>query len=77
MSQFYRNTKAVIFAFDITNIESLQKLEFWNSDITKQLGSDFIKVVIATRCDLKNKKFEESGKPIKIIPQDKIDKFLK
>ncbi|EAR84116.1 small guanosine triphosphatase family Ras-related in brain (Rab) family protein (macronuclear) [Tetrahymena thermophila SB210] len=77
ISQFYRNTSAAILAFDINNIESLRKLDFYFNDLNNQLGQDVIKVIISTRCDLKGMKYDEKNNPIKAVSDEEINQYVK
>ena len=50
---FYKNSKIVIFVYDITNLESFQDLKNWVKEIDTQLGIDnVIKGVIGNKIDL-------------------------
>ena len=50
---FYKNSKIVIFVYDITNLESFQDLKNWVKEIDTQLGIDnVIKGVVGNKIDL-------------------------
>ena len=49
---FYKNSKIVIFVYDITKKESFEALSDWKKDVEDQLGEDYIKGVVGNKSDL-------------------------
>ena len=49
---FYKNSKIVIFVYDITSKQSFDDLSYWTKDIEEYLGNDIIKGVVANKMDL-------------------------
>ena len=48
----YKDSKIVIFVYDIANKESFKELNTWKKDIEDRIGPDFIKGIIANKSDL-------------------------
>ena len=61
---FYRNSKIVLFVYDITDKESFEGLRTYVSDIEEILGDNIIKGLIANKSDLylEEKVTEEEGR---------------
>ena len=49
---FYKNSKIVIFVYDITRKESFEELNFWTNEIKKELGEDVILGMVGNKIDL-------------------------
>ena len=49
---FMKNSKVVIFVFDITNKASFDGLNYWIKTIEEELGTDIIKGICANKQDL-------------------------
>ena len=51
---FFKNSKIVIYVYDITNLESFNGLESWNKDVKEMLGDDdkIIKAILGNKQDL-------------------------
>ena len=60
---FYKNTKIVIFVYDITVKNTFEGLNYWIEDFRNQVGDDIIKGIIANKSDLflKEEVKEEEG----------------
>ena len=45
---FFKNSKIVIYVYDITNLESFNGLESWNKDVKEMVGDDdtIIKAIV-------------------------------
>jgi small GTP-binding protein len=50
----YKNTKCVIYCFDITNISSFNNLNYWINNSSSYLDEDCIKCIVGTKKDLEN-----------------------
>ena len=59
---FYKNAKAIILVYDITNKESFEEMKkYWYNEIKKFCNSDVILAIAANKNDLyKDKKIEDS-----------------
>jgi len=49
---FYNNSKIVIFVYDITSEESFKSLPEWMEGVDEQIGSNYIKGLVANKSDL-------------------------
>ena len=50
---FYKNSKIVIFIYDITNKESFKNLEYWIDSVNNELSNEkYIKAIIGNKSDL-------------------------
>jgi len=49
---FYKNSKIVIFVYDITRKESFEELNFWTNEIKKELGENLILGIVGNKIDL-------------------------
>ena len=50
---FFKNSKIVIYVYDITNIESFKGLEAWDKDVKEMIGDDnIIKAIVGNKQDL-------------------------
>ena len=50
---FYKNSRIVIFVYDITNLKSFEDLESWISEVDTQIGlKNCIKGIVANKIDL-------------------------
>ena len=51
---FFKNSKIVIYVYDITNLESFNGLESWNKDVKEMVGDDdtIIKAIVGNKQDL-------------------------
>ena len=50
---FYKNSKIVIFIYDITNKDSFKNLEYWIDSVNNELGSEkYIKAIVGNKSDL-------------------------
>lgn len=56
IQSIYRNTKCVIFCFDITNISTFNNLNFWIEKSKDFLDDDCVKCIVGTKKDLKNER---------------------
>ena len=61
--QFFRDSKIVIFVYDITIENSFNDLKLWEKDIKENLGENIIKGVVGNKKDLfmKEEVSEEKG----------------
>ena len=57
---FFNNSKIVIFVYDISNKESFDALPGWLKDVEDQIGTNFVKGIVANKVDLY---FYEQVKP--------------
>ena len=57
---FFKNSKIVIFVYDISNKESFDALPGWLKDVEDQIGTNFVKGIVANKVDLY---FYEQVKP--------------
>ena len=88
---FYKDSKIVIFVYDITSKESFDELNFWIKSVEEKIGPDFIRGIIANKMDLyENEKVSSDegeefakSKNAKFIKfsakndgQEKLDEFL-
>ncbi|CAD8204967.1 unnamed protein product [Paramecium pentaurelia] len=51
---YYRGAHAIFFIYDITNMDSFNRIQQWINEIEQNLPSDIIKVLIGNKCDLNN-----------------------
>ena len=49
---FYKDSKIVIFVYDITSKESFDELNYWIKSVEEKIGPDFIRGIIANKMDL-------------------------
>ena len=49
---FFRDSKILIFVYDITSIESFKGIESWYEEIIESIGDDIIKGVVGNKIDL-------------------------
>ena len=49
---FFKNSKIVIFVYDISNKESFDALPGWLKDVEDQIGTNFVKGIVANKMDL-------------------------
>ena len=49
---FYKNSKIVIFVYDITDENSFNDLNVWVKDVKSQIGDNFVKGVVGNKNDL-------------------------
>ena len=52
VSNFYKNTKAAILVFDITDAKSLEDLKYWSKEIKTHLGEEIPKTLVGNKIDL-------------------------
>ena len=53
---YYRGAMGIIFAFDVTNMESFEHMGKWMDDVLNLAASDVDKVLVGCKCDLKNER---------------------
>ena len=76
---FFRDSKILIFVYDITSIESFKGIESWYEEIIESIGDDIIKGVVGNKIDLfENEAFneEEAEKYAKSINVVRFCKML-
>ena len=72
---FYKNSKLVIFVYDITNKSSFKSLEYWINSVKDELGNDmYIKAIVGNKSDLFLKE-EVKEEEAKIYAKEKGAKF--
>ena len=49
---FFKNSKIVVFVYDITSKSSFEELVSWEKDVKEMLGDDIIKGVVGNKQDL-------------------------
>ena len=49
---FYKDSKIVVFVYDITNKSSFLELDYWIDSIIKELGQNLFFILIANKSDL-------------------------
>ena len=49
---FFKDSKIVIFVYDITRKETFEALPGWKKDVQEQLGNDYIKGIVGNKSDL-------------------------
>ena len=59
---FFKNSKIVIFVYDITNKASFDGLISWYNDVKELLGDDIIKAVVGNKQDLYDEQEEVTEK---------------
>ena len=61
---FYKDSKIVVFVYDITNKSSFLELDYWIDSIIKELGQNLFFILIANKSDLfiNEQVREEDGK---------------
>ena len=74
---FYKDSKVVIFVYDITNKKSFNELNYWINEIKESLGNEPVLGMVGNKYDLKDlkevddntaKKFaEEKGIKFKLV----------
>ncbi len=54
IAHYYRNVHAVLFVYDVTNLQSFQNLSFWIEEYNKNCGSDSLvpRILVGNKCDL-------------------------
>ena len=58
---FYKNSKVVIFVYDITNRKSFNELEYWINEVKEALGNEPILGIVGNKSDLEElKEIEET-----------------
>lgn len=76
-TSFYRETKGVIFVYDVSSLESFNCINSWVRDVDRCSftgGKNIIKVLVGNKCDLQERKVsEDMGRKL----ADEIDaKFI-
>ena len=72
---FYKNSKIVIFVYDITNKLSFQDLDFWINSVNNELGTEkYIKAIVGNKSDLYLKE-EVTDEEAKQFAESKNAKF--
>ena len=57
---FYKNSKIVIFVYDITDEQSFNDIALWVNEVKSQIGDNFVKGIIGNKNDLyENEKVNE------------------
>ncbi|KAJ5076552.1 ras-related protein rab-13 [Anaeramoeba ignava] len=72
----YKNAKAFIIVFDLTNEDSLQEVYNYLLEINNSYKSDILIVLVGNKCDLENQ-FENLEEKIKEISNEKEFKLFK
>ena len=49
---FFKNSKIVIYVYDITNYDTFKGLASWDKDVNDMIGNDVIKAVLGNKQDL-------------------------
>ena len=49
---FYKNSKIVIFVYDITDEQSFNDIALWVNEVKSQIGDNFVKGIIGNKNDL-------------------------
>lgn len=65
---FYKNAKAVIVVFDLTNIESFQNVSNWIRHTKNKSGEDICKLVVGNKKDMEDR--VASAEDIKELSED-------
>ncbi len=55
ISHYYRNVHAVIFVYDVTNLNSFENISFWIDEYNKNCGNNqdqIPKILVGNKCDL-------------------------
>jgi Ras-related protein Rab-33B len=54
IAHYYRNVHAVLFVYDVSNMQTFQNLSFWIEEYNKNCGQDFTipKILVGNKCDL-------------------------
>ena len=49
---FFKNSKIVIYVYDITNKVSFERLTLWDEDVKQSIGDNVIKAIVGNKQDL-------------------------
>ncbi|EAR84132.3 small guanosine triphosphatase family Ras family protein (macronuclear) [Tetrahymena thermophila SB210] len=49
---YFKNSKAAILVFDLTDKQSLQDVRYWLREVKLQCGKDVAKILVGNKCDL-------------------------
>ena len=84
---FYKDSKVVIFVYDITNKKSFTELNFWINEIKESLGDEPVLAILGNKNDLEEMKevdddmaqkfAEEKGMKFKVISTKNDPKSFK
>ena len=53
-SSYYKNTEGIILVYSIAERESFENIEYWIKQIEQNSKKDVAKILVASKCDLKN-----------------------
>ena len=49
---FFKNSKIVIYVYDITNRDSFEQIEYWIKEVENEIGNDYIMAIVGNKNDL-------------------------
>jgi GTPase SAR1 family protein len=52
MPSFYRNAHAAVLVYDVTCLESFEKVQYWIDELKSKVDSDIIKILVGNKVDL-------------------------
>ncbi|XP_066150231.1 ras-related protein Rab-33B-like [Euwallacea fornicatus] len=61
---YYRNTHAIVFVYDVTNLESFNSLTKWMEECNMNCSSEVLKILVGNKCD-----------GLKRVPTNEAQKF--
>ena len=51
---YYRGAQGALIVYDITDVDSFQKMSMWVKELRQQLGPDLPIIVVGNKSDLEN-----------------------
>ena len=67
-SSYYKDAECVIVVFDITELSSFTKMDFWTDEVTNYAKKDVLVVLVGNKSDMEEER--------KVSPEE-IEKFVK
>ena len=51
---YYRGAQGALIVYDITDVDSFQKMSMWVKELRQQLGIDIPIIIAGNKCDLES-----------------------
>lgn len=52
IATYFKNAKAAILVFDLTDSKSLVDIRYWVQQVKVQCGKNLVKILVGNKCDL-------------------------
>ena len=73
--QYFKNSDGVLLVFDLTNRETLKKLNLWLKDVKDNIGNDFFTFLIGNKTDVKDRDITISEEAKQFANEKKINYY--